>query len=376
MKKKKFLALALALSIVAGAVGTTSFVSLAAPYTKDASQVEYGTLTDKELDMIYQYFDEGFYAAKYADVAAAFGTDRASLLQHFINCGIFEGREGWPKYRPDDFESVEDVTADFVPVEIYEAASLIGTNDYDTIQEAADSAVDNGASVVSSDENTYVVVDEEVAKQLAKDNPNYDKLGTFSVSGDRECVIFVYKKDGQYCTKLLLDIENDFFSSNVECTDIVGLIPAVLHKVEVANMLCEAWGIEKFEVNEGVVVGTEGLTLTIDDQEVYHAPTEFEAPYQRNMTNFLNGGYVNNAYSGIDVEGTDTTEYEIGSITEADDNGNVNVTAVISNEETGFNYEITYTFDGNPYAKEEVAEDTAAEAAEETVETVEESVEE
>lgn len=39
-------------------------------------------------------FDAAYYAEQYPDLKAAFGTDEAALLNHFINCGMAEGRQG------------------------------------------------------------------------------------------------------------------------------------------------------------------------------------------------------------------------------------------------------------------------------------------
>ena len=39
-------------------------------------------------------FDAAYYAEKYADLKAAFGNDEAALFNHFITCGMAEGRQG------------------------------------------------------------------------------------------------------------------------------------------------------------------------------------------------------------------------------------------------------------------------------------------
>lgn len=39
-------------------------------------------------------FDAAYYAERYPDLKAAFGTDEAALLNHFITCGMAEGRQG------------------------------------------------------------------------------------------------------------------------------------------------------------------------------------------------------------------------------------------------------------------------------------------
>lgn len=39
-------------------------------------------------------FNSTYYAEKYADLKAVFGTDEALLLNHFLTCGMAEGRQG------------------------------------------------------------------------------------------------------------------------------------------------------------------------------------------------------------------------------------------------------------------------------------------
>ncbi|SCZ79745.1 hypothetical protein [Pseudobutyrivibrio xylanivorans] len=367
MKRKKFLAMALAMSMAAGVAGTTLVsMNVSAAQIQDASQVNYGTLTAKELEMVNQYFDAKFYAAKYEDVVSVLGTDADLLYKHFVNCGIFEGREGWATYNVEDFNSVviaED--AHFVSVEVYAASNLMGTTDYATIERAAVSANENGASIVNTDEASYVVASAEVAEALAENDPHYEKIGTLNIGRDGECCILVYKKDNGYATKFLEGDYTAIYTGICEtvssCTDIVGFIPFIGYDVAEANALSAAYGIETFDVDTGVVVGSEGAYFTLDDQIEYVRPVEFEAPHARNMTNYTNNGYENNAYTGVDENATADTTFDISAGTEADENGNVNVTAVISNDETGFNYTITYQFDGNVYSSvADTAADTAA----------------
>lgn len=39
-------------------------------------------------------FNAGYYAARYPDLAAVFGSDEAALFNHFVTCGMAEGRQG------------------------------------------------------------------------------------------------------------------------------------------------------------------------------------------------------------------------------------------------------------------------------------------
>ena len=46
-------------------------------------------------------FDAAYYAGKYADLKAAFGTDATRLYNHFVNNGIKEGRQASPMFSVD-----------------------------------------------------------------------------------------------------------------------------------------------------------------------------------------------------------------------------------------------------------------------------------
>lgn len=46
-------------------------------------------------------FNATYYAAKYSDLKAAFGTDEAKLYNHFLNYGVKEGRQGSPMFSAD-----------------------------------------------------------------------------------------------------------------------------------------------------------------------------------------------------------------------------------------------------------------------------------
>jgi hypothetical protein len=48
--------------------------------------------TNPKTETLAKAFDANFYANKYADVKAAFGTDSGALFNHFMTCGMKEGR--------------------------------------------------------------------------------------------------------------------------------------------------------------------------------------------------------------------------------------------------------------------------------------------
>lgn len=59
-------------------------------------------------------FDATYYAEHYPDLQAAFGTDEAALLNHFITCGMAEGRQGNAEFNVQAYkERYSDLQAAF-----------------------------------------------------------------------------------------------------------------------------------------------------------------------------------------------------------------------------------------------------------------------
>lgn len=102
-KGKVYLAGALAAVQCVGAV----LPVMAAPadmagQTADVTAVSGYDLSPDETGLIPSYvsdiFDAEFYRKQYPDVAAAAGDDEQALLQHFLLCGLAEGRVGSPVF--------------------------------------------------------------------------------------------------------------------------------------------------------------------------------------------------------------------------------------------------------------------------------------
>lgn len=59
-------------------------------------------------------FDAAYYAERYPDLKAAFGTDEVALLNHFIVCGMAEGRQGNAEFNVQCYrEKYADLQAAF-----------------------------------------------------------------------------------------------------------------------------------------------------------------------------------------------------------------------------------------------------------------------
>lgn len=199
MKKKSVLALLFAIGMSAS-VATTSITAEAAGLTQasDASQVDYGTVTDEEKELLRSIFDVEYYKAQNSELLDLVGDDEEALFEHFITCGVFEGRTCNSYFDPSAYASayselsdafgndilkyyvhyaaigkdedrkyttVEACAVDGITVkslndenvlitpEIYYLAKSLGTNDFHTVAKAFAYAKQVGGRVVVVDGN-------------------------------------------------------------------------------------------------------------------------------------------------------------------------------------------------------------------------------
>ena len=482
------MALALAIAVAAGAAGTVSMKALAAAdftQAKTPSQVNYGTLTDSQLEIVKAHFDADFYANKYDDVVNALGTDKEILFKHFVMCGIWEGRRGWADFDPAAYASAySDLKDNFgndipkyyshfynkglsegrnlttidecenegitvvsffdedalLPVNVFAASNLMETADYDTVSDALNAVTSNGAATVTAHDTTYVIVPTEVAdntladtadttveddvvdnaneaainvnpdivksvkKAEIKENvvseetteetteevteetteevaqveePHFEELGEVYVSngqgGVKECAILVLRNGTGYEPKLVRNMESDM--EGIDPMGIVAIVPVVIFTVEEANNIIKNENydaIPLFEAESGNVIGSEGVTFKDDYSGLnYHMPVEEESSFDKMMTNYVDGGYADNAPVAVDEEGYDGTDYEISADVRADENGDAKVTAIVKSGDE-VKYKATYVFEGTALNTEADAVDTVEEAENtEETETVE-----
>ncbi len=88
--KKKIVTRIMAMMMVAGAMfGATGLTSYAAEATATETTVKQAI----NADVVAKVFDATYYAEKNPDVVAVIGNDPAVLLQHYIDFGIYEGRD-------------------------------------------------------------------------------------------------------------------------------------------------------------------------------------------------------------------------------------------------------------------------------------------
>ena len=72
--------------------GTTNYVSYNGPQTFKFGVIRSADAVSIPEELKPVVFDAAYYAERYADLRAAYGTDEAMLYEHFVNYGIEEGR--------------------------------------------------------------------------------------------------------------------------------------------------------------------------------------------------------------------------------------------------------------------------------------------
>ena len=266
MKKRNLFALAVMMGITAGTIGATTIDSEAKTITvaQDASQVTYGTLTAEQKEMIATLFDADYYAYTNYDVVEALGSNYDALFNHFCDCGIWEGRKGWPDFDPSAYASaypqlkeaygnnilayyldyyntgiaqgrylttvekceengikVQSLFGEwqFLDVNIYQAASYLSDSNGDS------SNGGGGAAVVNTgDGNTAVVVNAEDTETLSlvEKCQGLNYVGTLKV-GDDFFVILVAKTEPGYDVYREIDYNNSISEMNPQSSKFVFL---------------------------------------------------------------------------------------------------------------------------------------------------------
>lgn len=384
MKRKSFLALAMVMALAGAASTATTITAQAAGLTQAVapSQVTYGTVTASQKEMLHKLFDAQFYAENNQDVVDVLGADSEVLFEHFIKCGIWEGRKGWADFDPAAYASAypdlraafgDDILSYYVhyinhaaadgrtittveacieagisvtpffdesellTAQVYYAANLLGTTDYAKVQQAISTASSSGGSVVvnnSSSGESYVIAPSYIDNTAA----GYEKISSLEVGELGQ--ISIYKTTSGY------EVVGKDQEPTGTIVKPVGVIAVGVESVAQANeemaddedlsieglpsegnfVITEGFDIDNSYSNSGVIngsdpAGTNESTVTVTDGEV-----------------------TENFNLGCDPTGTAESEYEYGTVVNDNGDGSVSVTVVVTNDETGFVHNETYTF--------------------------------
>ena len=273
MKKRNLFALAVMMGITAGTIGATTIDSEAKTITvaQDASQVTYGTLTAEQKEMIATLFDADYYAYTNYDVVEALGSDYDALFNHFCDCGIWEGRKGWPDFDPSAYASaypqlkeaygnnilayyldyyntgiaegrylttVEKCEENGIKVQsLFGEWQFLDVNIYQAASYLSDSNSSGGGAVVNTgDGNTAVVVNAEDAETLSllEECQGLNYAGTLKVGNDF-FVILVAKTEPGYDVYKEIDTYSTVSEMNPQSSKFV-LLDSTYAKDENGNL--------------------------------------------------------------------------------------------------------------------------------------------
>lgn len=337
MKKRNFFVLAIMMGITAGTIGATTIDSEAKTITvaQDASQVTYGTLTAEQKEIIATLFDADYYAYTNYDVVEALGTDYDALFNHFCDCGIWEGRKGWPDFDPSAYASaypqlreaygtnilayyldyyntgiaegryltkvekceengiqVQSLFGEwqFLDVNIYQAASYLSSSNGDS------SNGGGGAAVVNTgDGNTAVVVNAEDTETLSllEKCQGLNYAGTLKVGNDVFSVLIAKTEPGYDVYKELWGNNNYVAALNAQLPNYV-LIDSTYAKDE-NGKLDKSKVVANYNMEETIIY----INAIVDPFD--EKPDEYFFASRADI--------ISKTGDGLDVDGTVTTLY-------------------------------------------------------------------
>ena len=357
MRKKKFLALMMAMAIV-GAAGVPAITVEAQGLgqIQDASKVPYGSLTKEDKNIVKELFDFEFYKAENPDVVAVVGDNYDDLFKHFCLCGIFEGRTCNPNFDPSAYASANpDLAEKFganiisyykhyelvgskedsdsrkittmaacaeagitfqslvsseirITPTVYAWAQKLHTNDFATVQKAVNKVVASGTNgnehggpsstpaVVSTSQATYLLVPERADAEAYAKAKGFTKVDTITIpEGTSNTYLSLYVFKGQVGHAVYENWEAD--GVPVYKTDDF---------VAAENMICEA----SIGVNVSSPITDEERSVV--DTEVDHTGASIYSPISFETTIDDSGNYI---WSTVHVNSSDKETKETETAT-------------------------------------------------------------
>ena len=126
---------------------------------EDMTRVKYRTLSEDEVNILKVFFDYDFYKRNNSDVVDEYGDSYEALLNHFINYGVFEGRDCCPFFNPSAYRALNtDLYIEFGnnPVKYYEHY-LIYLDSEDRIEPTLEACANRNITVVSLADSSIII---------------------------------------------------------------------------------------------------------------------------------------------------------------------------------------------------------------------------
>lgn len=363
---------------------------------KDMTQVKYRTLSKEEAEILRSMFDASYYAENNTDVLEACGSNEEALFKHFIELGVFEGRQCNPEFDVSAYASVykdlrqlykddivdyyihyitlgkgeernictveEAVNLGYVVHPFYDenicitsnvvrVANIIGTKDYTIIATVLEAA--NSGTVVisdSSDDSGFVVnnakdkieIEEADKKAIMEKAKNLEKVTTLKANGGRVISIF-YGGNGYaaYETGNPKAYEQNFLkkTDGYEASTDPHQVGSIWLSTETRFV-----GVPYGQVPEGNVddydkyvnISISGSVPSGSRSSEYNSNT---VSWDLNSNLEVTEGQVfqrNGHKTAEDSNGDDETTYDVGLNIEKNDDGEAVVAVSVYNEENDF----------------------------------------
>ncbi len=192
--------------VVSGAFSTTLRVEAAGKKTTKTTAINATTKA-----ALKTAFDADYYASKYPDIKAAYGTDKEAMFNHFLNYGMKEGRMMNAKFDPVAYTTAYPDIKAIIKESDYSNAYI----HYVTFGQKEGRTLTTNAAVTKK---------AVASKNTVKNSPTTYQLGIghgltvyLSESQYQSCTIKVYKSEngyGAYIDDGLYDTSGQFNSGN------------------------------------------------------------------------------------------------------------------------------------------------------------------
>ena len=167
MNRNKYLArLGLSLAVSASMALNAAPIANAAELSQaqNVAQIHYGAISESDIALLRGLFDAEYYKKTNPDVVNYLGDNADRLFEHFVKCGLFEGRSLNQNFNVSAYASAyEDLSKVFGSdiISYYRHYALIGAKENRTIT-TLKAAADAGITVTSVADNSIVIKPEVV----------------------------------------------------------------------------------------------------------------------------------------------------------------------------------------------------------------------
>ncbi len=314
MTKKSIMTL-LAVMTVAGFVGASTINAEAAGLTQasSADEVQYGTLTEEDTNLLKTMFDFDYYKAQNPDLVEALGDNYNNLFEHFCKCGIFEGRTCNENFDPAAYASaypdLKEIYGNNI-AKYYVHYGNIGSKegrDITTIKACADAGITVQSLVSETSSispaayvmcerlglNDYTAMQQVINEIIASNKSNGQTNGAIIESSTGTYILAKDIPDPEAYAKA----KGLTVAATVRCGDVAGLDVITGNGVWTLYLYSNnnadgthgyAWYNSYTELSDATLVcSTEGFTPILDDPEDLKSVADGDGYWKHRVTGVI-----------------------------------------------------------------------------------------